>query len=32
MEGNMDALIQELQKREQVRLLADLAAQGPKPS
>ena len=28
MEGNMDTLIQELQKREQEKLLADLATQG----
>ncbi len=28
MEGNLDDLISELQKREQEKLLADLAAQG----
>jgi peptide chain release factor 1 len=32
MEGNLDALIRELQKREQERRLAELAAQGTKPS
>jgi len=29
MEGNLDMLVQELQKREQEKLLADLAAQAP---
>ena len=32
MEGNLDALIRELQRREQERLLADLAGQGTKSS
>jgi len=29
MEGNLDTLIKELQKREQERLLAELAGQNP---